>query len=220
MTSNTWSPEHEQLMVNCSFMGILARSTDPYITPKPWTKSDATTIDTLLKSSPFPPGANSLEFTYGTTSTVASYLYLTILLSQHLAFCHLHRLPTPLPLQQACSSLEEAITTWSIAQESLVSVPKTDYETLSLVTCHVLAFHASVAVYFHTLIRPCSLSLLRSYNKTCISNLLAAEALKCSHSARMGWNSMAPIVWPGFIAACEAGPEQRPLWREIGRAHV
>ena len=24
---------------------------------------------------------------------------------------------------------------------------------------------------------------------------------------------MAPIVWPGFIAACEAGPEQRPLWR-------
>ncbi|OJJ44219.1 hypothetical protein ASPZODRAFT_160869 [Penicilliopsis zonata CBS 506.65] len=227
------SSEHEQLMGICSFMGTLARSTDPHLPPKPWTwpHQGPITIESLLQSTPFQPSHHSLEFTYGTTTTLASYLHLTIRFAQHIAFYmqnnkndsnnnfnydddndnKINKMPDG--LRRACTVLEDAITNWTVAQEPLASVPKDDYETNALVIRHVVAFHASVAIYFHTLIRPCSPQRLRAYKDTCVANLVAAEKLKATPHASRQWNTMAPIVWPGFIAACEAEPDERPLWR-------
>ncbi|KAL3473169.1 fungal-specific transcription factor domain-containing protein [Aspergillus californicus] len=208
MTGNT------QLLTICSFMSTLSRSTNPYTTPKPWRWSGPVSIEDLLQTSPFLPEDHSLEFTYGTTVRLASYLHLTISISQHLYFHETHNLLLPLSLEQALTTLHSALTTWSITTEPLPSVPNNDYETLSLVTSHIIAFHAGLMIYFYTLTQhPCSDSVLRHYNKICVTNLLAAEALKSSLGKSLGWKAMAPIVWPGFIAACEAEVEERPLWR-------
>ncbi|EAW11079.1 Zn(II)2Cys6 transcription factor [Aspergillus clavatus NRRL 1] len=211
--SQLCSSRHDQLLTICSFMSTLSRSTNPYLEPKPWREHPSVSIDHLLRISPFLPDNHSLEFTYGTTATLASYMSLAILLSQHLCYYEVHNLPLPPSLEEVCAALDRALLTWSISDEPLSSVPDGDYQTLSLVSCHILAFHAAVVIYFHTLTHVRSASVLRHYNKICVSNLLAAEALKSSHGSQIGWNAMAPIVWPGFIAACEAELEERPLWR-------
>ncbi|KAL2833039.1 fungal-specific transcription factor domain-containing protein [Aspergillus cavernicola] len=215
-----------QLLTICSFMSTLSRSTNPYITPKPWTRrlrSTPVSTEELLQTSPFSPDDHSLEFTYGITVKLASYMHLTISISEHLSFYQTYDLPLPASLDQARAALHQALTTWSITDEPLASVPDGHHETLSLVTCHILAFHASLIIYFHTLTGTssgtstqhpcCRASILRHYNRISVTNLLAAEALKLSHGMQLGWKAMAPIVWPGFIAACEAEPEERPLWR-------
>ncbi|KAL5363849.1 fungal-specific transcription factor domain-containing protein [Aspergillus floccosus] len=207
------SSQYTQLTSICSFMHTLSQSTAPYTTPKLSLKA-CDRLEDLRNHSPFLPDNHSLEFTYGITATLASYLHLTISLPQNIAYFELNGLPTPPYLLKACIALYTAINSWSIDQESLASLPETDYETRSLITCHVIAFHAAIVIYFHTMLsHPTPLSTLQSYNKICASNLLAAEALKSSDGASKGWNAMAPIVWPGFIASCEAELIDRPLWQ-------
>lgn len=207
------SSGHSQLIHICSFMSTLACSTDPFLAPEAWT-GIFENADDLRQGSPFLPDDHSLEFTYGTTATLATYLHLTISLSQNCAYYELNQLPLPEALQQACDSLCTAISHWSIDQETLASLPEDDYETRSLITCHVIAFHAAVVIYFHSVLNYSAPgSILRTSNRVCVSNLLAAEALKSSDGARKRWNAHAPIVWPGFIAACEAELDERPLWQ-------
>jgi arginine metabolism regulation protein II len=219
-------PRTEQLLTICSFMSTLSRSTDPFVPPKPWKDGPAASIEYLLETSPFRVDDHSLEFTYGITATLARYMDLTILLSRHLDYYDTRNLPVPSSLQKVVSDLRQPLETWTITTEPLASVSKADHETLSLVTCHILAFHASLVIYFHTRTRWLATSSytstsspqsqprdLHHYNRICVTNLLAAEALKSSCGTRIGWNAMAPIVWPGFIAACEADVHERPLWR-------
>jgi arginine metabolism regulation protein II len=214
-------PRTEQLLTICSFMSTLSRSTDPFLPSKPWKYGPAASIKYLLERSPFRVDDHSLEFTYGITATLARYMDLIILLSRHLDYYVTRNLPVPSSLQRVVSDLQKALETWTITTEPLASVPKANHETLSLVTCHIIAFHASLVTYFHTRTRwytstssPQSQSMdLSYYNRICVTNLLAAEALKTSCGSRIGWNAMAPIVWPGFIAACEAEVHERPLWR-------
>lgn len=210
-----------QLLTICSFMGTLSRSTDPYLPPKVWREQLPVTINDLFAKSAFFPDNHSLEFTYGITATLASYMDLTISLSQHLRYYKTNQLTIPNSLEQAISIIHDALTSWSITDEPLSSVPADDTETLSLLRCHILAFHAALVVYFYTITNwdtthssTASSGVSRAdHNHICVTNLLAAEALKSSVGARSGWNAMAPIVWPGFIAACEAGVHERPLWR-------
>ncbi|KAL4901683.1 hypothetical protein BDW74DRAFT_170122 [Aspergillus multicolor] len=208
-----------QLLTICSFMSTLSKSTNPWLPPKPWQEHEDSSVGIakLLETSFFPPDDSSLEFTYGITVTLASYMDLTICLSQHIRYYRIRDLSLPPSLEQAISTLYEALLTWSIAKEPLSSVTEGDTETFSLVRCHVLAFHAALVIYFYIITggggRSDSRSLMCHYNNVCVTNLISAEALKTACERQAGWNSMAPIVWPGFIAACEAAPEERVLWR-------
>ncbi|KAL4890660.1 fungal-specific transcription factor domain-containing protein [Aspergillus ambiguus] len=208
------SSRHTQLTSICSFMNMLSQSTAPYTIPK-LSFGGSESLGELLKSSPFLPDNHTLEFTYGATATLASYLYLTISLSQSFAYFEVNDLPPPPNLQKTCTTLFNAISSWSICQETFASLSETDYETRSLITCYATAFHAAAMIYFHTILRyPASHSNMKTYNQICVSNLLAAEALKLADHAKKSWNVMAPIVWPGFIAACEASASERFLWRK------
>lgn len=211
------SPGTDQLLTISAFMSTLSRSTDPYLPPKPWKECASATIEDLFAKSPFFSDNHSLEFTYGITATLASFMDLTISLSQHVRYYTTNHLPIPDSLEQAISTAHTALASWSITDEPLTSVPADDTATLSLLRCHILAFHAALVIYFYTSTNratiPSSTVISKHYNHICITNLLAAESLKSSVSARSGWNAMAPIVWPGFIAACEAGIDERPLWR-------
>lgn len=224
---NDRSPRTKQLLTICGFMNTLSRSTDPYLSPKQWkVGASSASVDPSLSS--FCTDDQSLEHTYGISATLAHYMDLTILRSQHLDYYREQNLPPPASLLHAIAAIHDGVTTWSIQNEPLASVNEDDHETRSLVTCHVLAFHAALVIYFyartnwpdcssrdqsslHTMVT--SESAMRHYNRICVTNLLAAEALKSSCGSRVGWNAMAPIVWPGFIAACEAEPDEQPLWR-------
>jgi arginine metabolism regulation protein II len=226
------SPRTKQLLTICGFMNTLSRSTDPYLSPKRWKDgASSTSVDpstSSSSSSSFCTDDQSLEYTYGISATLARYMDLTILRSQNLDYYTEQDLPPPASLLLAIAAIHDGLTTWSINNEPLASVNEDDHETRSLVTCHILAFHAALVIYFyartnwpdctwrdksspHTTVT--SDNVMRHYNRICVTSLLAAEALKSSCGSRVGWNAMAPIVWPGFIAACEAEPDQQPLWR-------
>ncbi|KAL5046133.1 fungal-specific transcription factor domain-containing protein [Aspergillus fruticulosus] len=188
----------DQLLAICAFMSTLAGSTDPCLPTRPWEwKAER------------PPGI---------TSALAHYMDLTIRLSQHVRYYHIHGLPLP-PVVGA-SHLHSPRSPNQLVHRQLsysLLFPKGDSETLPLVRCHILAFHAALVIYLYTVTGwssdPGSTSIVRHYNSICITTLLSAEALETSYGAQAGWNAMAPIVWPGFVAACEAAPDERPLWR-------
>ncbi|KAF9890463.1 hypothetical protein FE257_005868 [Aspergillus nanangensis] len=196
------------------FMSVLSQSTNPYMTPMPWMRQ-IQDVESLLGTTGFhSPDHLILEYTYGTTACLATYLELTISLSQSLTYYNLHKQPVPETLHRAQDLLQNKIRTWSISQEPVVSLLADDDEdTRALISCHVVAFHAATAIYFYTMLDyPVETTTLKTYRMTCVSNLLAAEALKASDSARTRWGPMAPIAWPGFIAGCEADLDERELW--------
>lgn len=222
-------PLTERLLTIGAFSTLLSRSTDAYLAPKRWEEgSSLASLDYLLNTSPFCPNDTSLEFTYGISATLAHYMYLIIRSCQHLDYYEARDLSPPVSLRRAIATLGEALQTWSIDDEPLASVSRAEHETRSLVVCHVLAFHAALIIYLHSrtgwLDRHSKSersagaavpdeSVMRHYGRICVTNLLAAESLKSSCGDRAGWRAMAPIVWPGFIASCEAEPDERPLWR-------
>lgn len=210
-------------------MSSLSRSTDPYLPVKRWTEgASSASVDHMLDTSSFCANDHSLEYTYGISATLARYMELINLRSQQLDYYKSRNLPPSTSLLRAVTTIHDALTSWSISDETLASVNGDDHETRSLVTCHILAFHAALIIHFYTRmdwLDRCSYeqnacrnathpgNVLQHYNHVCVTNLLAAEALKSSCRSRVGWKAMAPIVWPGFIAACEAEPDEQPLWR-------
>lgn len=221
--------ETKQILSICTFMETLSRSTNPYLPPKQWKEGELSApIDYMLDSSTLCTDDHSLEFTYGISATLARYMKLLNSHLQHLDYYKDHNLSPPVSLLRIISTIRDALETWSIADEPLASVEEGDHETRSLLICHVTAFHAAIVIYLHTRTSwlnrhsnnksssqdPASASnILRHHDRICVTSLLAAESLKASCGAQVGWSPMAPIVWPGFIAACEAEPDEQPLWR-------
>lgn len=223
------SAQTNRLIAICRFMSTLSRSTDPYLLVGRWREgAPIVSADYVLDISSFCADDHSLEYTYGISATLAQYMNLINLRSQQLDYYECRNLPPPASLLRAVTTVHDALTSWSINDEPLASVNEDDHETQSLVSCHILAFHAALMIYFYTRMNwrdRCSYrqnswhdatnldGVLCYYNRVCVTNLLAAEALKSSCRSRVGWKAMAPIVWPGFIAACEAEPLEQPLWR-------
>lgn len=222
-------PRTDRLIAICTFMSTLSLSTDPHFAVESWRDvSSSAPADCVLDAASVSVDDHSLEYTYGISAKLARYMKLINLRAQQLDYFE-HRNHSPsASLLRAATTIHDALMSWSISDEPLASINGDDHETRSLITCHILAFHAALVIYFYTrmnwldrfsyeqischgMIAPDD--VLQHYNRICVTNLLAAEALKLSCGGRVGWKTMAPIVWPGFIAACEAEPCEQPLWQ-------
>jgi arginine metabolism regulation protein II len=204
---------YKQLHNVCSFMTTMARSTQQDFTPVPW--PDFESYEDLLAhlASPFIFDDHSLEFTYGITATLASLIHTTAKLHHHVLYYTANNLNVPDSLHTTINGHGDAITNWSLAEESFSSIHPTDCDTLAIIRHHAIAFHRAIFIHFHTLILPTSPTVIADYSQTTVENLIAAESLKRANGARYHWKSMAPVVWPGFIASCEASFKDRVLWR-------
>jgi arginine metabolism regulation protein II len=211
--SQTLQEPYKQLHTVCSFMATMARSTQLDFAPIPWPDIESTEDMLAHIATPFDLYDHSLEFTYGITTSLACLIHTTTKLNQHVSYYTFNHLPLPDTLQLAVDCHHENIANWSLAEESFSSIRPMDQETLSIIRHHAIAFHRAICIHFHTFLLPALSTIIAAYSQTTVENLIAAESLKRAHGARYGWKSMAPVVWPGLIASCEATVEDRDLWR-------
>jgi arginine metabolism regulation protein II len=195
------------------FMATIARSTQQNFIPTPWPDPESPQGVLAHISSPFHLDDHSLEFTYGITASLASFIHITTTLYHHVLYYTANDLIIPSSLQSAINEHGQNISDWSLSMESFLSIHPMDHDTLTIIRHHVMAFHRAIRIHFHTLVLPTSPTILTTYSQTTVENLIAAESLKCARGARYGWKSMAPVVWPGLIASCEADTTDREMWR-------
>ena len=204
---------YKQLHSVCFFMATIARSTQQNFIPTPWPDPESPEDVLAHISSPFHLDDHSLEFTYGITASLASFIHITTTLYHHVLYYTTNSLIIPHSLQFAINEHGQNISNWSLSKESFLSIHPMDHDTLAIIRYHAMAFHRAICIHFHTLLLPTSPTILTTYSQTTVENLIAAESLKCAHGALYGWKSMAPVVWPGFIASCEADTTDREMWR-------
>lgn len=200
----------EHLINVSSFLRILSDSTDINLPLAPWPSSTRLHLYPSNESF-FLGGGHSLEYTYGITPRLADYLYRASLLARNAAYYHeFPRSPPPVGFYTACQQLLQDIITWHISQELLPSFSNTDNITTLLASKHILAFAEGIRIYYHARVNPCDKTTMKSLVQSVASHLTSIEAIK----RRTGYNATptATITWPGFVASCQAGPEDRDIW--------
>ncbi|OBT45078.1 hypothetical protein VE00_05177 [Pseudogymnoascus sp. WSF 3629] len=196
-----------RLVTISSFLTVLSDTTSVDLLPIPWSTRNG-----------FPnPGSNmftdgcDLEVTYGITATLANYLHQVTILSQNISYFISQNLPIHPTLLSACHEFSKTISSWSIDQENLSSLPAANCN-VSLGKIHILAFAQSLQIYFHTRVLPCTDSEMALYVQRAAEYLMEIEAARAQQGRNL--DLTASIMWPGFIASCEAEPGARDIWYE------
>jgi arginine metabolism regulation protein II len=196
------------------FLSTIARTTlhqrpDLFLLP---TKLDPCT----LYDTPFTEADSYLEFTYGITSTVASFVYLTSkfwFYSRPSARTNSH---ASAELDKAIATLQSRLGSWTAESERFTSIATGDDSSLRLVRHLAESYHSASQIYFHlcfpsqatqeaaaTSPRPA----LPVLSQRTLFSLEEAEATRSRSNSAAG-----PIAWPGFVAACVAPPRLRWRW--------
>ena len=196
-----------RLVTISSFLTVLSDTTSIDLLPIPWSTRNV-----------FPnPESNmftdecSLEITYGITATLANYLHQVTVLSQNISHFISQNLPIHPTLLSACHEFSKTISSWSIDWENLSSLPATNCNVF-LGKIHILAFAQSLQIYFHTRVLPCMDSEMAQYVQRVAEYLMEIEAVRAQQGRNI--DVTASIMWPGFIASCEAEPDARDIWYE------
>lgn len=196
-----------RLVTISSFLTVLSDTTSVDLLPIPWSTRNAFPNSA---SNMFTDGCN-LEVTYGITATLANYLHQVTILSQNVSHFISQNLPIHPTLLSACHEFSKTISSWSIDCENLASLPAANCNVF-LGKIHILAFAQSLQIYFHTRVLPCADPAMALYVQRVAEYLMEIEAVRAKQG--INFNVTASIMWPGFIASCEAGPDSRDIWHE------
>ncbi|KAK9350266.1 fungal-specific transcription factor domain-containing protein [Lipomyces doorenjongii] len=202
-----YGESRRQLNTIYSFLVTLSNTTLYDLLELPWSEDEFLSDLQMLFVPSTTADDSSLEYTYGITSTLASMMRLTTKLSQHISFYASCDLPLPHTLETACRILGKHISEWSVSSEPLSTIDSSDPVRLSVAKLHILAFGHALNVYYHTRIRPCEPHTMAFYVNAVAEDLQSIEVIKKSQGYRRPLS--ASVMWPGFIAACEAMPSQR-----------
>jgi arginine metabolism regulation protein II len=189
-----------------SFLTVLSDTTSIDLLPIPWSTR-----------SPFPdPRSNifqdgcGLDITYGITATLANYLHQITVLSQHISYFISQGLSIHPTLLSTCYDFSKVLSSWSIDSENLSALPAANYNVF-VVKTHILAFAQSLRIYFHTRVLPCTEAEMAIYVQRVADYLTEIEAVRAQQEGTKP-DLTASIMWPGFIASCEAEPDARDIW--------
>ncbi|KFY95504.1 hypothetical protein V500_02731 [Pseudogymnoascus sp. VKM F-4518 (FW-2643)] len=196
-----------RLVTISSFLTVLSDTTSIDLLPIPWSTRNAFPDS---ESNMFTDGC-SLEVTYGITATLANYLHQVTVLSQNISHFISQNLPIHPTLLSTCDEFSKTISSWSIDWENLSSLPAANCN-VSLAKIHILAFAQSLQIYFHTRVLPCTDSEMAQYVQRVAEYLMEIEAVRAQQGRNI--DVTASIMWPGFIASCEAEPDARDIWYE------
>ncbi|RMZ89599.1 hypothetical protein DV736_g3171, partial [Chaetothyriales sp. CBS 134916] len=201
-----------QLVTIASFLSTLANTTSTDLPPLPWTGELYGTSNS--RHHDLGPGYG-LEFMYGVTPALASYMEQIVALSRHISYHIVNSLAFPPSLISACVDFSNELSGWSIESESLSKFFSGIDADLALLLArhHILTFAHGLRLYYHTRVILCSLSKMQVYVDRVASHLIEIENVKAA--AGYDCNASATITWPGFIASCEAehGPH-RQVWHQ------
>ncbi|KAF7515338.1 hypothetical protein PCG10_003379 [Penicillium crustosum] len=198
----------------------LSRSTDCGLRPLPWPSH-------LLESDVADDSIDNhcLQHTYGVTHTLLRFIHNIKTLSRHLTYYSLQGLSLPNGLERERVAVGEKLLLWNIECEEIVLFDQSEAARLTakITRLHVLAFSYAIQVFYMThLVLPVDLGdptndeiavKLQQQISQVASCLQRIEIIK-RDNPRVFRKPMAPILWPGYIASCEAEPGNRDLWLE------
>lgn len=203
---STLTPSLRKINIVYRFLRTLAGTSDYNLPALRWIGP----VD-IFDTSPFRlDDTGTLEFTYGTTATLATLIYTITRFAQFLSNYSISE--TPKSLAQACSDLGECIASWTLATELFPAVQYKNHDNRALVQHSALAFYYAAKLYYHRRISLCSETEFGEDAQNVADNLLIAEAIKETRFGSLE-QIMAPLSWTGFIASCEALPSQREVWQ-------
>ena len=203
-----WDRPRSRSMINiCNFLHVISESTNWSLVPIPWEESSPTTLAAV----PLFYEDGTLETTYGITAGLAGLISRITRLAQTIRYYNMNSINPPRDLQNACEHLAIAVESLSTDQDAAGIPQDCDEHVRTLLAEHIDAFALGIKVYFHISVGSCSEARLDDLVQGIGCKLNVIEEQKKSTERR--YAKTATIMWPGFIAACEAQQHHRDIWR-------
>jgi arginine metabolism regulation protein II len=162
----------------------------------------------------YPPKPGScLEFQFGITPKIASAIQETCWLAEHLSYYTANKEAIPSGLLEACDSLDQLLSSWTLETETETSITSTDPEMLSIFINQANAWYRAALIYNYRRIHQRSPETLADEIARVACHLHAVENVKAQSSADIR-NRAAPMTWPAFVASCDAAKLERDTWRQ------
>ena len=194
-------------MINiCNFLHVISESTSWSMVPIPWEVGSTTT----LAATPVFYEDGTLETTYGITAGLVELISRITRLAQTMRYYSVHSTSPPPELQIARENLAAAVELLPTHQDA-ASIPQDcDEHVRALLAEHIDAFALGIKVYFHVSVGLCNQERLDDLVQVIGCKLNMIEEQKKSTERR--YTKTATIMWPGFVASCEARQDHRDLW--------
>ncbi|KAL4958740.1 transcription factor domain-containing protein [Aspergillus stella-maris] len=190
------SPAERYLTSIFYLQSTLSLSTNCELTPVPWPSDPQRTVNDTC-----------LQYTYGTTKCLAMFIRAAATLFRSMSYYISAGVQLPAGLQDAVYTLLSKLNSWSLAAENIIELP--DFTTMKVMKLHILAFHDAIHIFCEA--HKASSEEIRLRASRVLTHLQCIENIKQENS-RIFYTQAASILWPGFIASCEAVGEDRSGW--------
>ncbi|KAL3476276.1 fungal-specific transcription factor domain-containing protein [Aspergillus californicus] len=223
---------HSQVLPTCQterylntvffFQSTLSLTTDCSFVPVQWpvdNQRSAELCDALYRTPAMDDSC--LQNTYGVTRELVVFIHVVAVLFQSVSYYASRNCKLPQTLEQTLATLSRRLDAWDIESDRSLLADST--ATARLMKLHILAFSHALQVFHLThLVFPIhgralnasgiSLSAILEPHVSQVSSiLLMIEDIKQENPNMLG-RRVAPILWPGFIASCEADCNSREAW--------
>ncbi|KAL0934575.1 uncharacterized protein CTRU02_211374 [Colletotrichum truncatum] len=194
------SRETRQLNEISDFLHLLARTMAFSSSPRPWPSVNTQDTEGFVAS-----GIESdccFGYMYGITTVTATNIFETCRLAEYLSWYKEYQEPIPDGLLEACESLGDRLCCWSFQAESSRHISD-DEDAFEIFRHHSNAWHLAALTYYHRRIQRCCSHDHDQVIAKIAEHMHAVEDIK-ERSASNAAKRMAPIMWPAFVASCEA----------------
>jgi len=200
-------PRSRSMINICNFLHVISESTHWSLVPISWEESSTRNLAAV----PLFYEDGTLETTYGITAGLAELISRVTRLAQTMRYYSVYSISPPPELQVAREHLAIALESLPVLQNAAEMPQDCDEHVRALLAEHIDAFALGIKVYFHLSVDPCNQERLDDLVQEIGCKLNRIEDQKKATEER--YAKTATIMWPGFMAACEAREDQRDLWR-------
>ncbi|EQB43405.1 hypothetical protein CGLO_17943 [Colletotrichum gloeosporioides Cg-14] len=201
----------QQLNEISDFLCLLARTMTFSSSPGPWSTNPAEDVDQFAASQ---RSSNCCYgYMYGITPLIAAELKETCRLAEYLTWYERSREPIPDSLLEACEALGDRLCSWNLKRDGAHEAISQDQDGLEIFRHHANAWHLATVIYYHRRIQKCRSEDQDEIVARIAEHMHAVEDIKDRSTSSCATQRMAPIMWPAFVASCDA-IERRPwaLW--------
>ncbi|KAL2828961.1 fungal-specific transcription factor domain-containing protein [Aspergillus cavernicola] len=214
------------------FQSTLSLTTDCTFIPVPWPADSqrSAQLRGALFQTPLLDD-HCLQHTYGVTRKLVVFIRVIAVLFQSVSYYISCGLALPETLEQTLADLSNRLDAWDLNSErNLLHFDGSDESTPKprVLRLHILAFSHAIRIFHLThLVFPLyqgkealqqsdnQLSEILQSHVSQVSSLLhMIEEIKRTSNNGSFEKQVAPILWPGFIASCEADSSNQESWAQ------
>lgn len=190
-----------QLNEISDFLCLLARTVSFSTSRGPWLSDKGGDLDEFIALRP--QSDCCFGYMFGITPDVAAYIQETCRLAEHLSRYEQSGEPIPDGLLEACEYLGDRLCGWSFESEGVDREIPDGGDAREIFMHHSNAWHLAAVVYYHRRIQKCRSEGHDQIIARIAEHMHAVEDIKERSSPGAGQKT-APIMWPAFVASCEA----------------